>query len=499
MRRRLTVLAGLISAGLVICGGSPAVAAISAPSAHLAPAVASPAPSWGSPVPSWGRAQPVPGTSAASGAGLQGVSCAPGGTCTALGDYDTSSASGKIPFVITGKNGVWGKKQQLPGLAAFAPQGAGLVALDCPASGDCLITGDYQFGTNVRTYGSGVFVQQEVKGTWGTPAAVPGSVLTAAQGFLEPTGVSCASPGNCLMEGLQVGFQDHPQSVFIAQETGYQWSAVAEVPGLAALNVEGLAEAAGVSCPAPGDCVVTGYYLPPPGGGAGVFAAVETDGTWQDATPVPTGSPANSGSVSGLSLSCPAAGKCVLAGSYQPPLSATPETGFVVTQTPAGWSAPVIFPGTMINVISCPSAGNCAVAAQGSAGVAEVISEVRGTWGKVSPLPDVTALSYKGTKAAVSQIFNLVCPSAGNCAAAGAYYWNLSASPPSQNVFVASEVAGKWLAARVPAGLLALNTAGYANVAGLDCAAAANCVVGGDYDAAAGQGAFLLAETPRRH
>jgi hypothetical protein len=100
----------------------------------------------------------------------------------------------------------------------------------------------------------------------------------------------------------------------------------------------------------------------------------------------------------------------------------------------------------MINAISCPSAGNCAAAAQGSAGVAEVISEVRGTWGTVSPLPGVTGLTYKSTKAAVSQIFNLVCPSAGNCTAAGTYYWNLSASPPSQNDFVASEVAGKWLA-----------------------------------------------------
>ncbi len=474
------------------------MAATSAPSAHLAPAVASPAPSWGSPVPSWRRAQPVPGTSAASGAALEGVSCAPRGTCTAIGYYDTTSASGEIPFVITGKNGVWGPKQQLPGLAAFAPQG-GLTALDCPASGDCLIVGSYSFGTFPRTSGSGIFVQQEVNGTWGPPAAVPGSVLPTYDGYVYPTGVSCASPGNCLIEGLQVaagGAQPgYPQSVFIAQESGYQWSAVEEVPGLAALNGEGLAEASGVSCPAPGDCVVTGYYLPPPGGGAGVFAAVETDGTWQDATPVPTGAPANSGSVTGLSLSCPAAGKCVLAGSYEPPLSATPQTGFVVTQTPAGWSAPVIFPGTMINAISCPSAGNCAMTAQGSA---DVINEVHGTWGKWSPLPGVTELTYKGTKAEGSEIFNLVCPSAGNCTAAGTYYWNVSPGPEAQNVFVASEVAGKWWPARVPAGLLALNTTGYASVVGLACAAAANCAVGGDYDAAAGQGAFLLAEIPRR-
>jgi hypothetical protein len=500
MSRRLAVLAGLISAGLVIGGVSPAIAATSAasaPPARLAPAAASPAPGWRSPIPDWGRAQPVPGTSAASGAVLQDVSCAPRGTCTAIGDYDTTSASGEIPFAITGKDGVWGPKQQLPGLAAFAPQGAHGQALDCPASGDCLVVGGYQFGTRTdpRTSGSGIFAQQEVNGTWGPPAAVPGSVLPIYDGYVNPTGVSCASPGNCLIEGLQVaagGAQPgYPQSVFIAQESGYQWSAVEEVPGLAALNGEGLAEAAGVSCPAPGDCVVTGYYLPPPGGGAGVFTAVETDGTWQDATPVPTGAPANSGSVTGLSLSCPAAGKCVLAGSYDPPLGVTPQTGFVVTQTPGGWSAPVIFPGTTINVISCASAGNCAMAVQYSA---DVINEVHGTWGKVSPLPGVTDLTYNGTKAEGSQISNLVCPSAGNCTAAGTY----TAGPTSSNDFVASEVAGKWLAARVPAGLVALHTAGGANVAGLDCAATANCMVGGNYGSTVGDGAFLLWEIPRR-
>jgi hypothetical protein len=495
MKRRLTVLAGLISAGLVICGGSPAIAATSAPSARLAPAGASP-------VPGWGRAQPVPGTSAASGAGLQGVSCAPGGTCTAIGDYDATSASGKIPFAITGENGVWGQKQPLPGLAAFAPQGAEAQALDCPASGDCLIAGSYQFGTDVRTYGSGVYVQEEVNGTWGTPAAVPGSVLTGAQGFAEPTGVSCASPGNCLLVGLQVGVQDYPQTVFIAQETGYQWSAVAEVPGLSALNVEGFAEPAGQSCPAPGDCVVTGYYATDTPAGAVAsrpFAAVEADGTWQAAAQVilPALSPDGTGTAN--SLSCPAVGKCVIAGAYQPAVTASPSTGFVVTQTPAGWSAPVTFPGVAIDAISCPSAGNCAATAQDdTANVADVTNEVHGTWGKVSPLPGVTGLSYNGEKAAVSEIFNLVCPSAGNCTAAGTYFTNLSASPPAQNVFVASEVGGKWWSARVPAGLLALNTAGYASVAGLDCAAAANCVVGGDYDStAADQGAFLLAEVPR--
>jgi hypothetical protein len=174
----------------------------------------------------------------------------------------------------------------------------------------------------------------------------------------------------------------------------------------------------------------------------------------------------------------------------------SPVTGYVVTQTPAGWSAPVTFPGATIDAISCPSAGNCGATAYDANDVAEVVSEVRGTWGRVSALPGVAGLTYQGEQAMYSELYHLVCPSPGNCTAAGAY-WS-TAGTAYQNVFVASEVAGTWLPARVPAGMTALNTDGSASVAGLDCAATANCVVGGEYDAgAAAGGAFLLAEVPR--
>jgi hypothetical protein len=491
MNRHFAVAAGLISAGLMVCAGSPALAATSATAAQLAPVVASPAPGWGT-------AQPVPGTSAASGAGLDGVSCVPGGACTAIGDYGSNSPNDAIPFAITGRNGVWGAKQELPGLAAFAPGGAQAHALDCPATGDCVIVGSYEAGS-----GSGAYAQEEVNGTWGTPTAIPGSsALTGGEGYAEPTNVSCASPGNCLLAGLYSRtYECCFQNAFIAQETGYQWSAAADVPGLDALNVEEYAEIAGVSCRAAGDCVVAGSYAtdtPEASVTSRPFAAVESDGTWQAATQIALPALSADGSGSAYALSCPAAGKCVLAGSYQQSTEVSPVTGFVVTQTPAGWSAPVTFPGAAIHAISCPSAGNCGATADNDSDVAEVVSEVHGTWGRVSALPGVTGLTYQGEKAAYSYLFHLVCPSAGNCTAAGFYSPSESAATTYQNVFVASEVAGIWLPARVPAGLAALNTDGYASIAGLDCAATANCVVGGDYDTSTvAQGAFLLAEVPR--
>jgi hypothetical protein len=493
MKRHLAVAVGLISAGLVIGGGSPALAATSAASAGLAPVVASPAPGWGT-------AQPVPGTSAASGAGLQGVSCVAGGACTAIGDYGSNTAADAIPFAITGKNGVWGAKQQLPGLAAFAPGGTQAHALDCPATGDCVIVGSYESGT--AGSGSGAYAQEEIKGTWGTPVAIPGtSALDGGTGYTQPTNVTCASPGNCLLAGLYSSSGGFVQNVFIAQETGYQWSAATVPPGLAALNVEDYSGITGVSCPAAGDCVLVGSYAvetPEDALASRPFAAVESDGTWQPATEIQLPALSADGSGTAYALSCPALGKCVLAGSYQQEDTVSPVTGFVVTQTAAGWSAPVTFPGAAIHAISCPSAGNCGATADDDNDVAEVVSEVHGTWGRESALPGVAALTYQGESAAYSYPFYLVCPSAGNCTAAGTYSPSESAATTYQNVFVASEVAGTWLPARVPAGLSALNTAGYASIAGLGCTATANCVVGGNYEiSAADQGAFLVAEVPR--
>src|SRR5258708_30864293 len=120
--RRTVFLAGLVTAGLVIggAGGYPALAATA-----------------NSPTGSWGTAINVPGTSAAAGAQVASVSCAPRAECTMVGSDFTGNT-----FAITEKNGVWGKTRQIPGVAKGGPPSLDQVnSVSCPASGACLAVG----------------------------------------------------------------------------------------------------------------------------------------------------------------------------------------------------------------------------------------------------------------------------------------------------------------------------------------------------------------------
>ena len=543
MGRRSIFVACLVAAGLVGVCGVPALAVSPAPAARAASAASAPAPSWG-------VAREVPGTWPASGTGIVGISCASSGACTVAGDEGLSRPNIADSFLLTEKNGAWGKKEPVPGLAAFARGSALVSAIDCPAAGDCLLAGGYLSSVSPLTISVNGFIEQQVNGAWGKPAPVPGLARLATLGLAQATSLSCASPGNCLVAGeYEYGDGSNPSvSVFIAQEAGYKWSAAVQVPGLGGLNAGGEALIAGLSCPAAGDCVVSGDYLTAggsgsaraasirsvardlragrplswrdrlgshgglgawaslpadspataTGGGPQPFAAIEAGGSWQDAAPVgPSLGPNDVGLAS--ALSCPAAGQCVLAGMYAASLDVTVPDSFVVTQTGAGWSQPATFSSLALGRLACPAVGGCMAAVEDLSGVAKVVSEVNGTWGRATALPGATSLSYQGSKAQASQVDGLACPSAGNCTATGLYQASTPALPVATSAFVASEVGGKWSAARVPAGLPVLNTGGYGQITALDCASAASCALGGEYSPNdQDQGAFLLAEIPQQ-
>jgi hypothetical protein len=479
-----------------------------------------------------------------------GISCVRGGACTMAGDEGLSAPNVADSFLLTEKNGAWGRKEPVPGLAAFARGSALVTTIDCPAAGDCLLAGGYVSLVSPLMSRVNGFIEQQVNGAWEKPVPIPGLAGLATLGLARATSLSCPSPGNCLVAGeYAYGDSSVPSvSVFIAQEAGYKWSAAVQVPGLGDLNTGGEALVAGLSCPAAGDCVVSGDYLPASGsgsartpairsgalrdlragrplsgrdqlgsrGGLGAwagarpadgspaatgprpFAAVETGGTWQAAAPAgPSLGPAGVGLAS--ALSCPAAGQCVLAGMYAASLDVTVPDSFVVTQAGTGWSQPATFSSLALGQLACPAAGACTAASEDLSGVAKVVSEVNGTWGKATALPGVTGLRYRGETAQASQVEALACPSAGNCTATGMYQVDSFSWGIATSAFVASEAGGKWSAARVPAGLPALNTGGYGEITALDCASAATCALGGlyapnDQD----QGAFVLAEIPQQ-
>ena len=71
--------------------------------------------------------------------------------------------------------------------------------------------------------------------------------------------MSCASPGNCAAGG---SYQDavHHDQVFAAIETNGIWGPATPIPNLATLNAGGLADVTSVSCGEAGDCAIGGSY-----------------------------------------------------------------------------------------------------------------------------------------------------------------------------------------------------------------------------------------------
>jgi hypothetical protein len=523
VRHHPALIASLVSAGLVVTGGGAALTAGSA-AATAAPAAVVAGTG------SWGTAQAIPGLTSGGEIDVKDVSCAPRGTCIGVG----SGCSFTVcigPFMVTDAGGAWGKPQPVPGLpltTAIFPFPERIV---CPAAGDCLITGEY------GDSGTG-FVLEEVNGKWGKPEAIPGLAGLDAGDVLAIDDAACAAPGYCTVTGeYSTGFSSDvppPSSAFVVDEAGYRWRTAAEIPGLAALNVGGDAGSTVLSCPSPGNCTIVGDYAPavqspaaraarlrqlraagalvrpglasPRDGSAaaagGVFVDSEVNGSWQlaSAAGIP-GLAATGGAARTSNVACMSAGNCLAGGLYITSSAATTIGSFLLTQAGGAWS-PTLDPSGMgiIGALACPGPGGCAAGGDDAKGVAAVMRQVGGQWGKPADLPGATALTFQGNKAVESYVDSLACPSAGNCTATGNYLTNPSPGYFPDNDFVAGEASGTWSAATVPAGLAALNTFGDAGdglFINLSCAAVATCAVAGRYEENnVGDGGFVLAEIP---
>ena len=130
--------------------------------------------------------------------------------------------------------------------------------MSCASPGNCAAGGDY---SNL----SHGFVADERNGIWRTAIQVPGLGTLNKNKVGGVNEVSCASPGNCAATGLYLDGSDHFQA-FVASENSGAWGTAIQVPGLAALNKGGDADARSLSCAPDGPCTVGGYYY---AGGSG--------------------------------------------------------------------------------------------------------------------------------------------------------------------------------------------------------------------------------------
>jgi len=280
---------------------------------------------------SWGRAIEVPGSGTLNKGGnalVASVSCGSAGNCAAGGGY-TDGSGHPQGFVVSERNGTWGKAIRVPGLGILNKgEDASVRSVSCRRGGNCAAGGDYVDGSDRFQ----AFVASETNGTWRTAIRMPGSGALNAGGLAFVNSVSCGSAGNCAAGGDYRDGHNNMQAFVVTERNG-TWGKAIEVPGSAALNASGFAGAGSVSCGSAGNCAAGGFYQDGSGHFQG-FVASERNGTWGKAIEVPGLGSLNRGGIVGLtSVSCGSAGNCAAGGEYADRPGIPPHfQAFVVSQ-----------------------------------------------------------------------------------------------------------------------------------------------------------------------
>jgi hypothetical protein len=265
------------------------------------------------PAGSWGKAIEVPGLGALNAGGnadLASVSCGSAGNCAAGGSY--LYRNGQQGFVVSQRNGRWGKAVEVPGLGALNTAGAAAVtSVSCGAAGSCAAGGNYQ-PSPVQSQG---FVVSARNGRWGKAVEVPGLGRLNATRNAVVWSVSCAPAAYCAAGGDYQDGTDHVQGFVVSQRHGH-WGKAIEVPGLGTLNTGVIAEVISVSCGSPGNCAAGGFYQNSSRQPLG-FEVSQRHGHWGKAIEVPGLATLNAGRDAGvISVSCVPAGYCAAGGFY---------------------------------------------------------------------------------------------------------------------------------------------------------------------------------------
>jgi hypothetical protein len=333
----------------------------------------------------------VAGSAAFSPAWISSVSCASAGNCSAGGLYADRSGAEEA-LVVSETNGAWGRAHVVfPGRVP-APMQADTASVSCPSAGNCAGGGYYSSGEN-----SYAFVVSEKNGIWGKGKLVPGLAALNKSEDAVISLVSCGSPGNCSAGGYYTDVSGHQQA-FVASEENGRWDRAREVPGLAAVNKGGYATVGSLSCASAGTCSAGGYYTDIRGT-SHAFAVGETDGTWGTAVKIlGLAGPSKGGYGAIVSLSCASPDDCSAGGYYA---NKSGGQAFVVSEKDGSWGKAELVPGLArlhedlagIGSLSCASPGNCGAGGgygfvYYGRGYALVVSQKRGSWNTAQKLPD---------------------------------------------------------------------------------------------------------------
>jgi len=363
----------------------------------------------------WTAAQaPLPAGAAVGknqAASLQGLACRAVGSCIAVGSYSVTSGTGS-PLIETLVRGRWVASGHVAGALIDYLKGVACLAQD-----SCVAVGSESGGPAAATLSGG---------TWtATDPPLPQGATNVATGTGQLGAIACPAQGVCVATG-SVAFKNGQIRTFIETLSGGTWTAAwAPLPGGAApLST---ADLSSVACSAAGSCVAVGYYTER-GGGDGALIETLSGGAW---TAAAAPLPADAGQLAGLAgISCPAPGNCVAAGHYLKrggQIAYLAETLSGGTWTAAALPLPADARGsqaiyTGLSSVACQAVGRCValgsyqVGSEGFAGAIETLSG--GAWtAAAAPLPPGASTTAMNTA-----IWQVSCPSPDSCIGVGNYH-----------------------------------------------------------------------------
>ncbi len=437
--------------------------------------------------PSGAGASAVPAGRGGADGAVDAISCASAGNCTAVGHL--APPNRKVLFTVSEKNGVWGTARAVPGTAALLGRktsGARFSGVSCSSAGNCGAGGSYSPNAG-RTR---AFVVSEKNGVWGKAKQVTGLAAPAADHFASIDTVTCPSAGTCSAGGSYAlgggRFHDTNRVAFLVSEKHGVWGKAQKVAGLARLNTGGGAPDGPdalfnqISCSSAGNCLAAGFYNGTKG--TEPLAVTEKHGVWGSARAFPAIIAINDGQFAELtSVSCTLARNCTAVGFLF--FSENGGEVFAMSQKNGIWGPvtgiPENYPSGHIGSLTCLSAGHCTAGGDdiedlNNTGATQpfIAAEQHGTWTS-QRLPGVAELSADTMSASLSGV---ICRSAGSCSAAGTY-----GARSGSGVFVSAEQNGTWGTAIDLPGLADLGRGGWPPE--LSCGAPGDCGLGGFYNA----------------
>jgi hypothetical protein len=352
------------------------------------------------------------------------VSCASIGSCGAVGQYNDSAGHSQA-FVLSEAGGRWRKAIEVPASASLNIGGnAATVSISCTSAGDCSAGGYYLDGAGHFQ----AFVVTQRNGTWGKAGGVPALAALNSGGSANIDSISCGSAGNCSAGGYYLDGAGHFQA-FVASQGGGRWRNAVEVAGTAGLNAGGDAAINTVSCATTANCSAGGFYKDG-AGRAQAFVVTQRLGKWGQAVEVSGMNGFNAGGFATINaISCASAGNCAAGGFYDE--GPGRSQAFVVGQRNGHWGLALKVPGmATLNAgggadigsgsVSCASPGVCTAGGIYTDGRGHtqsfVVSERKWRWGKALEVPGTATLNHGN-----AAIESLSCAPAGRCSAGGSY------------------------------------------------------------------------------